>query len=77
MEILNTNKHIFKKQLLIENKFVNHLEIYKTMKKWKDSGVLDDLIVNYDTQTPFLPIRNNDNTQIVPPKDDDDELDIF
>ena len=73
MEILNTNKHIFKKQLLIENKFVNHLEIYKTMKKWKDSGVLGDLIVN----TPFLPIRNNDNTQIVPPEDDDDELDIF
>ena len=47
------------------------------MKKWKDSGVLDDLIVNYDTQTLFLPIRNNDSTQIIPPEDDDDELDIF
>ncbi len=77
MEILNTNKHIFKKQLLIENKFVNQIKIYKTMKKWEDSGVLDNLIVNYDTQTPFLPIRNNDSTQIVTPEDDDDELDIF
>jgi hypothetical protein len=63
MEFLNSNKHIFTKKLLIENrKAFMKLQKEVIMKKWRKSGILDELMALVAIDTP---------------EDEDDELDIF
>tara|TARA_Y100000389_G_scaffold191318_1_gene217276 strand:+ start:5895 stop:6116 length:222 start_codon:yes stop_codon:yes gene_type:complete len=72
MEFLNSNKHIFTKKLLIENrKAFMKLQKEAIVKKWIKSGVLDELMY------PEVKAQNPGAAAIDMPDDDDDELDIF
>jgi len=87
MEFLNSNKHIFIKQLLIENrKAFMKLQKEAIMKKWMKSGVLDELmypevetLVNFENSLAIAQYeaQNPGAAAIDMPDDDDDELDIF
>lgn len=90
MEFLNSNKHVFTKQLLIEKKKdYFKLPLRKIIEKWENSGLLDDLEAAWDNDRVEMFDSNKLENKLIPldvgvdldlalfPEEDDDELDIF
>jgi hypothetical protein len=91
MEFLNSNKHVFTKQLLIEKKKdYFKLPLRKIIEKWEKSGLIDDLEAAWDSDRVEA-FDSNEEENIgeealdvgvdldvaLFAEEDDDELDIF